>query len=114
MSSGTLSCFCIKTFGEKSWKKYVSSAVRTKVFSPLNCGTVAAPDLEVLGGPVEVGEDPGIVTTDVEEKETPEVRVIVECVDHHLFGCDDCGEVTRLECQVLAELDLHRPGSLIC
>ena len=70
-------------------------------------------DIKVFGLPVDPRQDPGVVASDIEEEEPLEIRVAVECVDHHLFRCDHGVESTRLECQALAELDLHRPGSLL-
>ena len=66
-------------------------------------GGKAPADIEVLRLPVDARQDPGVVPANIEEQEPLEIRVAVECGNHHLFRCDHCVESTRLERQALAE-----------
>ena len=78
----------------------------------LVCGERTA-DLEVLGGPGNRGEDTGVVPADVKEEKALQVRVAVDGWDDDLLRCYDGVEGPRVEGHPFAELDEHRPGSLL-
>jgi hypothetical protein len=69
-------------------------------------------DLKVFGRAVDRREEPRVIPAHVKKEEPLEIRVGVECGDHHLHGCDYGVESAWLEGHSLAEFDQHSTGSL--